>query len=225
MQIIPAIIPYEEDELFYSWLYRLAIHNYSISLNEFANNYLSYGKFTDTKHPRRIRYDFTENIYFFQKSLNISEEEFLKIFHETSIFNAIAPFMNDFNKHLYYYLALGELTENEEYILMRTLIGFTDKLQWCPKCKEQELRNKGFFWYHRAHQLPGVKVCHEHHCSLKTFTGRRGNEFDSIETSKDSIEIIDEENIQYSEFCKELLCREIDTNIYEIRKIISKQCE
>lgn len=225
MQIIPVVIPYEEDELFYSWLFRIAMHNYSINLNEFANNYLSYGKFTDTRHPRRIRYDFIENIYYFQKSLNVSEEDFLKIFHETSIFNAIAPFMNNFNKQLYYYLALGEVTENEEYILLKTLIEFTDKLQWCPKCKEEELKNKGFFWYHRSHQLPGVKVCCKHHCSLKTFAGQRSNEFEGIQNSKDSIDMIDEVDVEYSKFCKEFLYSAIDTNIYEIRKIIFRQCE
>lgn len=225
MQIIPAVIPYEADELFYSWLYRLAKHNYSISLNEFANNYLSFGKFTDTRHPRKIRYDFTENIYYFQKSLNVSEKEFLKIFHETSIFDAIAPFMNEFNKQLYCYLALRELTENEEYILLKTLLECTDKIQWCPKCKEEELMDNGFFWYHRSHQLPGVKVCYKHHCSLKMFTGQRSNEFDGIQNSKDSIQIIDEVDVEYSKFCKEFLYRGIDTNVYEIRKIISKQCE
>lgn len=225
MQIIPVLIPYEEDELFYSWLYRLSIYNHSISLNDFANNYLNCGKFTNTKHPRKIKYDFRENVYYFKRALNISDEDFFKVFHDTSIFNAIMPFMNTFNKQLYYQLALKKITENEEYVLLKTLIELTDKIKWCPECRKKELEDKGFFWYHRSHQLPGVKVCHKHECSLKIFTGRYGNEFNDIDNSIDSVQNIEKVDILFSKFCKDFLDSEIDTDIYEIKNILSKKCK
>ena len=224
MQIIPAIISYEEDELFYSWFSRIAMHNYSINLNEFANNYLSNGKFTDTRHPRKIKYDFTENIYYLHKALMIDKKDLYKIFHETSIFDAIAPFMNNFNKQLYYHLAIGEVREDEEYTLLEILVGCIDKLQCCPKCMDEDVRSKGFFWYHRAHQIPGVKVCYKHQCALQNFVGRTGREFEDAEYVKESVKSIEAIDVDYAIFCKELLNRAIHTNIYGIRKMIINRC-
>jgi len=39
-------------------------------------------------------------------------------------------------------------------------------LRFCPECTREMLASKGELWWKRAHQLPGVLVCHEHGCSL-----------------------------------------------------------
>lgn len=39
-------------------------------------------------------------------------------------------------------------------------------LRFCPDCVPEMIAEKGELWWKRAHQLPGVLVCHEHGCSL-----------------------------------------------------------
>lgn len=40
-------------------------------------------------------------------------------------------------------------------------------LQFCPLCMKDALQDYGFFYWHRAHQLPGVLVCAAHGCRLR----------------------------------------------------------
>lgn len=39
-------------------------------------------------------------------------------------------------------------------------------LKHCPLCIEEELNRQGFCYWHIAHQLPGIEVCHRHGCYL-----------------------------------------------------------
>lgn len=40
------------------------------------------------------------------------------------------------------------------------------RLRLCPECIAGEKQRMGFYYIHRSHQLPEVKVCHKHGCSL-----------------------------------------------------------
>jgi hypothetical protein len=36
----------------------------------------------------------------------------------------------------------------------------------CPQCTDEDLRQFGFTWWRRSHQLPGIGRCHKHGCAL-----------------------------------------------------------
>ncbi|CAI3538468.1 TnsD family Tn7-like transposition protein [Clostridium neonatale] len=42
-------------------------------------------------------------------------------------------------------------------------------LYYCPECAKADLKNIGETYFHRVHQIPGVKVCPEHHCLLEKY--------------------------------------------------------
>lgn len=57
-----------------------------------------------------------------------------------------------------------------------TKIGFVagsvckkDGLEYCPKCIEENHNNYGEAYFHRIHQLQGIKVCTTHKCKLKLY--------------------------------------------------------
>lgn len=41
------------------------------------------------------------------------------------------------------------------------------RLQYCPDCSRDDIVRYGEPYWHRIHQVPGVLVCHRHHCWLK----------------------------------------------------------
>lgn len=50
-------------------------------------------------------------------------------------------------------------------------------LKHCPLCIEEELNRRGFCYWHIAHQIPGIEVCHRHGCYLKGVAmGDAGND-------------------------------------------------
>lgn len=42
----------------------------------------------------------------------------------------------------------------------------TKALRYCPLCAEEDVETFGECYWHRAHQAPGVAVCHKHHIAL-----------------------------------------------------------
>ncbi len=56
-------------------------------------------------------------------------------------------------------------------------------LQFCPLCAESDVKNFGEPYWHRLHQVPGVKVCPVHHVFLEQSTA-------SVRTERQSWEFI-----------------------------------
>ncbi|WP_213431528.1 MULTISPECIES: TniQ family protein [Paenibacillus] len=62
-----------------------------------------------------------------------------------------------------------------------------ESLQYCTACIRSDRDQFGTAYWHRSHQLPGVKICHKHHLWLKRsmvwFSQRRNkHEFISLES-------------------------------------------
>ncbi|MGV0107580.1 TnsD family Tn7-like transposition protein [Nostoc sp. DSM 114160] len=56
--------------------------------------------------------------------------------------------------------------------MLSTKIRFTEWLNFCPMCAEEDIKQFGECYWHRLHQLPGVKVCHIHKVFLENSTVR-----------------------------------------------------
>lgn len=53
-------------------------------------------------------------------------------------------------------------------------------LKLCPVCVEQDLNERGFTYWRIGHQIPGIDVCHLHHCYLQGTAMGDGNKDRSL---------------------------------------------
>lgn len=79
------------------------------------------------------------------------------------------------------------------------------KLYLCPECMKEDIENtkgtihapEGYYWYHKAHHMPGVKACYKHKCALLEFLGKEGQEDD---LNSYQMKEVSEEDVAYSKF-------------------------
>lgn len=225
MAQIPCLIPYERDELTYSWLHRLFLYNYAPYKNMFNQLFINPVKYADVRHQKAIEYDFTENLAYFRKASGLNDLEFQKMFFQTSLFPAFAPFMNPLQKNLYLALAIGPLSKEDKEILQDTISQITTELKFCPECMKQEKNVQGYFWFHRAHQLPGVVVCHEHKVPLIKYSGMKQHEFDEPLKGTALVDKASKIDIEYAVFAKEFMDSAFGVEYSSIRDIMRKKCK
>ena len=208
---IPAI---ENDEYIYSYVLRLANAN-GFDLKTFLQVVLDqvWG------YERKRAYDLDLDIVKISELIGL--ERALPFYLKTTLFNGIAPFMNRDN--------IGKRVNAVNYYVfsnMKTLEGYEhllNDLKICPECMKEELESKNFFYYHRAHQMPSVEVCHKHNCRLKIVDCDYGNEFvyplnlieveDTIITNKKG----------YANFCYDLLQSDLDISSQTVKTTIYKK--
>lgn len=193
----------EEDEHIYSYFLRTGHANGLTFKNLYAmTNY--------RKNKAKPRLDDYETIlgytrmyemYGFNENTELYESP-VSLYIKGSIYNGIAPFTTQnklriitakLNKY-YYSDTLGLHSKN------------VSELHICPQCMEEDIKRKGFFYYHRAHQMPGVSVCYKHNCRLKKYNGQLGEELNYPIDLVD-VEIIPEiyDQYEYAVFCNDIL--------------------
>ena len=157
---IPRIIEPVEDEMFASWIIRLARENGISDTKTFIKAFLY------TNAPGR-RYSFPQMDHrvpfeLFWRALEFVHNEAVEsdLFIRTSTFTGTAPFMRKEQRQRY--LNQAFYMDRKMEPLFSLPHGTIDGLYICPDCAEEELREKGYFTLHRAHHLPGVTVCHRH---------------------------------------------------------------
>ena len=220
---VPAI---EEDEHLYSYFLRTGIAN-GFSFKDLFALSSHYGK---AAYPYGGDYEtifgYTRLYEFFDYDENDGNyESLVSLFKRTSIYNGIAPFTtknklkNKIEKLNKYNFSSGNT--GPEYKVL--------ELKLCPECMNDEIKSKGYFYYHRAHQMPEVAVCHKHNCELKKYNGPLGEELTfpidlvDVETNP---EISD--NYKYAIFCRDVLdnhYQPIDGyfQIYDVLRKISNE--
>jgi len=216
MRKIPLIVPIEEDELTYSWLYRMMIENSFEDIKKFLNIFVY-----DEAPIYRIQYDL-KHLERIGEILDLPEIDILEIFMKTSLYPFYSIFLTPPQQTNYLNSIFRNLEKNKGvgYQNNKDLIPY---LNICPICKEIELKEKGYFYFHRSHQLPGVHVCHTHKCTLLRYSGTKGNEFNDNSYSELNIRDDLEIEHQYSLFVKNMLDKQIDSNLYEVNQILNKE--
>jgi hypothetical protein len=219
MNLIPYLELYQEDELIYSWMFRLAKLNGISSLRHFGGSYIYPNYYL--KEKRYVKYDCPEDLYLFWKFLGIEDQmNVIEFFLETSIYSAVAPFMT--RSIQTYYINMSFRKKHKDNKVISSVNALISKLRICPACVKEDIRSKGFFYYHRTHQIPGVNVCYKHGCLLHLYTGNVEKEFDNpLQNSKEcvpnaTINIM----VEYAVFAKKLLDSHLAISIKEIKGII-----
>lgn len=210
MGLIPIVMKPYPDELFYSWVCRLAKLN-GLSLHRFVNTYISGNNYKNQKSvPVEIRCGFMN----FYKSLNI-DVDVASLYLSTSTFG-------------YECLGLKEPMQtrainNVFYPIdkLNTLVNpFFNTLNICPKCVQEDIEKYGTLYYHRAHQLSGIYRCYKHKIPLCTCN----EDLSALnESMLDYREVEIDDDSDYSQFGLDLLDANLDIDADRIAEVCKKR--
>ncbi|MCI7040732.1 MAG: TniQ family protein [Lachnospiraceae bacterium] len=203
--MLPITLPIQKNELFYSWVIRVLQYNYPLGTNEAKKEWINKDKYCDSSHPQKTSYGLVENYHRFKEEAGFSDDEFIKLYVDKSLFKPLSMFMNDLQKKLYLLMALGELGRNEETVLERILKDDVEKLSYCPMCVEEGKTNNGYVSFYSGAQLPGVCCCHKHHVPLMVNVNGINHEFDYPINGKPIVDRVSEIDIEYAEFIHDLV--------------------
>ena len=208
MYTLPIVIPPEDDELLGSWMYRLSKANLFDDPDTFIRSFVRAQAGGGYKY---IKYDDTEEFAAFCLALQ-SSTPMADLYLQTTCYAGLAPFLTSGQQTRRLNLSFRRTYGKPEFTPKATPL--TRDLRLCERCQSEELENKGFWYYHRAHQLPGVKVCEKHACRLRVYIGKQGHEFDDgapfeMEEANASDDIM----LRYAAFCKDILRSAPDTDL------------
>ena len=199
---IPNFLKPHEDELFYSYICRLAKANACEDIRYFIGKY-----FIDETNLRKIN-----NIYW-----NYDGRCLFSQFLNTDIINS---HMYITNHSLYPFHALFLTTHRQSLVLdslfntkhikrPTKFINLITELHYCKDCMENDYKNYGHDYIHRSHQLPGVTVCHKHHTPLL-----RCENNTPLDSTTDAVD--------YAEFSSALLQANLQADISQLQEAVQK---
>jgi len=215
---IPVIINPIEDEILYSYLQRLSKANTFFSFAEFIGAYLrpdSEMKFAknhmlydaNTVAGRLIRY-LPESV------------DPVEFYLDHSVYSAITPLRT--RQQQTHIINLAEGRQNQYPRIVTKLTSMMPELHVCPECMKEDVEKHGFWYYHRAHQIEGTKVCWKHGTPLKKYIGIINHEMDP-DAKFEEITDIREKDREYAVFVKEFLDKGYDTDIFGTAKAVFKR--
>ena len=217
---IPNLVPAMDDELMYSYLYRLSIINGYTSVHNFYVKFLDLQDTAVKQSKYYDRYEINMNL----KSLFDALEEYVDHFDPADFFI----------RHSMYGLTSSLMSPRARINKLNVVFGQTERhkafcilppanikhLRYCPDCKKEDKAIHGFFWYRRIHQMPGIKVCHIHGTPLREIIERRGHEWD--ETLAEHVpEILNIEiEKKYAAFIQEYANLALQNGGYNLKQVI-----
>ena len=154
------ILPeFYEDELFFSWLSRVEVRNMFYC-------YTHTGKYMFGNPKTKVSFEF----------LNALSEEFAQevkkiksipdVIQNHTMFSYYCRFWDKERKHKAYNALCSMQSERENVLTLPLPQKGKKKMYYCPVCAKNERCTFGETYWHRAHQIDGVSVCHKHKCRL-----------------------------------------------------------
>lgn len=197
---LPVIIAPKNDETTASWIRRLTLANGFDNTEEFAQQFICD---SDIANEQRFKAMLgTEDFISLYKALNLQGVSMWDLYMKTSCYGGIAPFLSDARQTHYLNTAFRLGVSNNSIVSASNSL--TSELRFCPLCKKED-EVAGGWYYHRAHQMPSIKVCYKHGSILRRFTGKFGTE---LSASPQSVSCTNTENSweqDFAVFAKELL--------------------
>lgn len=209
---LPIVLKIKEDEILYSYLLRLSHANGFDDLRDFFNMTGILPMYTDSKYVyRTVRYDIHSDLYPLIEALDLPLTEVAELYLQTSLFPIVSlTCSRAISSH-----RIGMLSRYRNRTSLITPLSDTFQgLKFCPACKDQDLEERGEFYYRRSHQIPGVCVCHRHGCALHIYQGKKGLEMYAGQESKE-LPVLSH-SIEYAWFCHDLLHADLQADITDI---------
>ena len=203
MYQIPNVIEPLPDELFISYLKRLAAVNGTTYYDLLAC-------YCDAKNGG-VRLDSRNSVHHVDEDFCLQEDiladalgvPLLDLVSSTSILPALYPFMDPTSQDRYFHTILKHMK------LIVKKPRSNDNIKYCPLCHAENQEQYGSSYLSRTHSVPGVKCCHIHHIPLL-----------DVRTNKPATEHVTDFDIKYSGFMHELLQDWIITNFSATRELI-----
>lgn len=220
MPSVPILKPLEDDELLYSYILRLSDANGFNRVNEFVATYIWLNTNINYKKKKQIRKDGFFYIYSLFKAFNLDFNT-IDFFKKTTLYPGIAPFITQ-QQQLY---IINMTLRDDAAFLTNSSVDIIQKLKSCPECRNQQIKEKGYFWFKRSHQMLGINKCYIHNCELQICRSPFGKEYTdpTFLNMEDNLDVIDD--IQYSKFVEELLLYDINADFKRIKVAIYKKLE
>lgn len=200
--IIPNLTYPHTDETIFSYAYRLSKMNSYNNFSDFLKNLSAEAGITDS----RTQWTYDGYRIFAPLLSCLKPETHDIIIQESSFYPYHAVF----------------LTKHQQAIITDRLFNKTNiktsprqaalitNVYCCSECMKEDYKEYGHYYMHRAHNLPGVTVCHKHHIPLYNL-----NNGQPIEPTSDATE--------YAEFSAALLWAKLETDIDLVQQATIKR--
>ena len=227
MHRIPTFIPPMKDELLYSYLLRLSKANGYDDYAMFHRLFIETNRYNEKRIPRNkcLRYDSSIRLKDFFHSLEqyIWDINSVEFFLDHSFYGAISPLMNDYQQTAFINWVFDNAGTHS--VFSPAPYPLIKHLMFCPQCRESELKEYGYSWFHRVHQMPDIKVCPAHKTPLLQCISAKGNEFSELKYQ--SIYNIDDMELEYkySLFVQEFIDAGINANLKDIKRAVAGRKE
>lgn len=199
--MIPKLVPVMDDELFYSYIIRLTKENGFDTPQNFIGRLLC--GMTSSTDISRIKIDIE------------GRRMYPPVLHDLEFLNTV-PFILSTSLYPFQSIFLTKNRQanavnilfNRNEVTKRNYQPLVSELFFCEECKNHDIKNYGFTYLRRAHQLPGVTMCHIHNTPLRRVADN------SIVTEHPS------DAIQYAKFSAQLLWSGIQADIDQLRDAV-----
>lgn len=207
---IPITIPFEEDELLYSWVYRLYKANLYHSRINFEEDYFK-------GQPIHVDgFGFSRGLLLSSR-FNKKQE---RVFTEHTLYPFFAIFYNKEKQEKILHLQREGFEKDSPVSFFNEEV---KEIRYCPEC----MKESGRKYLKRAHQLPGVKVCYKHMCKLETLDKKYNREemekLNQIPLITDDYYMATIPELQHANFMKDILDEAFDMNRDDLNLMVSKR--
>ena len=220
MPRLPFIASPLPDELLYSYFIRLSKENCFDDIRSFMGHYV-FSDMYENKDKKyvAVSYDIRDDLYHFAYAVTGNpENQVLPFFLQTALFPGLAPLM--LRAHASHYVGLLSKYRNHSKILSPCEL-LVQELRFCPMCHAEMQKQHGFIYYTRAHQMPGVTVCHRHGCALHQYDGKPGQELEQPLPSHPLAS--PKKGWEYAIFCRDFLNAQLECDIADVANAIMQR--
>lgn len=222
MPKIPLLIKPEDDEIMFSYMWRLSLHNGFNDLTDFYHSFL-----WPNKKNVIVRLDGNDVFSAFFKAVDVEIDK-TRFYLDHTIYAGIVPVSSQ-----YYQMNIVAQAFRENPDMQRICgynINMIDALKACPECMKEDKEKIGFWYYHKAHHMPGVMMCAEHAIPLEAriILSKHNNAKNVRPFDDEAFQLkVNDENwgYKYSVFLRDLLEAELDTDLSEISEDMSQGIE
>lgn len=219
MPTIPIVLKPEKDELLYSWLMRLAKANGFTVARNFVNAFITPNATESEKSRRILPYELDHDFEKIWMAADFKDTDEMSFFLETGIYCFYAIFMTREQQIVMFNNTFRNNADQSRFSTSETKL--IPKIRLCPECMKEDAERTGHFYYHRAHQLPGVTTCAKHGVRLLQFGGTAMHELDDPPklipvTGTDTGQ-------EYAQYCGALLEAGIDCSAEGLKTLLREE--
>ena len=225
MPKIPLLIEPETDELMVSYLWRLAKQNGFDHISDLLHGYIFPNNELRKYQRQSIRADANNVFPAFYDAVDLPIDQ-VKFYLAHTIYGGLVPLTSEgWQMQM---IAHAFHSGDDIASIIGIPVNMLDEYRICPLCQKEDVTDKGFWYYHTFHHMPGVSVCAKHNVPLQVLkrSSRKivgsARLFDNNNQLEPKHENSPEWAFRYATFARALLKKQLDTNVAITHQAILK---